>query len=113
MTQLLVLDGAFTLQDPIVRSLGTLPIKLVVSNNKSCLAVSDNLYYIEQHNKRIVVKSVNTFDIGQSISVTPLYTDHMLQCYAALMDQKLCIISLDSHQDINVRTTLIGDVSQS
>lgn len=112
MTQLLDLDGAFTLQNPIVRSLGTLPIKLVVSNNQSCLAVSDNLYYIEQHNKRIVVKSVNTFDIGQSISITPLYTDNTLQCYAALMDQKLCIISLDSQQDVNVRTTLIGDVSQ-
>jgi hypothetical protein len=108
-----VLDGAFTMQDPIVRSLGTLPIKLVAANNQACLAVSDNLYYIEQHNQRIVVKTVNTLDVGQAISVIPLYTSNMLQCYAALMDQKLCIISLDSHQDINIRGTLIGDVSQA
>ncbi|KAM3588962.1 hypothetical protein VKS41_001392 [Umbelopsis sp. WA50703] len=104
-----LLDGAFTMQDPIVRSLGTLPIKLVAANNQACLAVSDNLYYIEQHNQRIVVKTVNTLDVGQAISVIPLYTSNMLQCYAALMDQKLCIISLDSHQDINIRSTLIGD----
>lgn len=106
-------DGSVELGKPFVRHLGSLPVKLISQNNQSCLAVSEYTWYIEQHNKRIIIKPVSILEPGLVCAITSLPSPDFHQYYAAVIEQKLCMISLDPSQDINTRTTHIGDVRET
>jgi hypothetical protein len=92
------------------RPLGSLPVKLVSQNKHSCVAISDHAWFVEQRNKRIVIKPLCILESDYVAAITSLPSEDGYQNYAAVIDQKLCMICLDPREDINMRTTRIGEV---
>ncbi|KAH8555142.1 mono-functional DNA-alkylating methyl methanesulfonate N-term-domain-containing protein [Umbelopsis sp. PMI_123] len=108
----LKIDGSIQLGNGYQRPLGSLPVKLISQNKHSCVAVSEYMWYVEQRNKRIVIKPICLLESDYVAAITSLPSDDGYQSYAAVIDQKLCMICLDPRQDINIRTTHIGETSR-
>ncbi|CAO3681959.1 unnamed protein product [Umbelopsis ramanniana] len=107
-----MIDGTVQLRNASQRPLGSLPVKLVSQNKHSCVAISDHAWFVEQRNKRIVIKPLCILESDYVAAITSLPSEDGYQNYAAVIDQKLCMICLDPREDINMRTIRIGETSR-